>query len=209
MKNAVTQVKRSLEKHTLEKHCKEFDLDYKEAWTITKMEHEIRNMQLNYERDAMFIFNFKRKVKERQFEGMGLFYDNSPIDGEIIYIEDVKYPLSCKWSIFKHQHKWTLIISLIVLLVLFLIGLRLRYAIECFKQGFKGFEHIRNVYLKEGTGEVALSDAIEKLYAEGIITIYNVHVRNVIYDLIEASKSPKIRWRQVNKHGDVQMMISI
>jgi hypothetical protein len=84
--------------------------------------------------------------------------------------------------------------------ILFLIGLRLSFAVKCFQQGVKGFDHLRSVYLKNGQ-EIALGKALEQLRAEGIISIYNVHVRNVVFDLCEASKTPKISWRQKEHHG--------
>jgi hypothetical protein len=89
-----------------------------------------------------------------------------------------------------------------------LVGLRLRFAIACFNEGWRGFEHLRNSYLKGGK-EVDLEEAMQQLYSEGAISLYNVHVRNVIFDLLEASRNPRISWRQKEDHGSVRFLISI
>jgi hypothetical protein len=56
------------------------------------------------------------------------------------------------------------------------------------------------VYLSEGY-DMPLKEAIRRLYDEGVISIYNVHVRNVIFNLCEVSSEPKIEWRKREING--------
>jgi hypothetical protein len=67
--NVVSQ----LRSNTMEKHCKEFDLSYREGWTIGKLEQVVNKVSIDYEKDSLFTFTFKNHLNKGQFESMGLF----------------------------------------------------------------------------------------------------------------------------------------
>lgn len=207
VKNTAQEVYSIMQANTLEKHCQTYDLEYIEVWTIGKLESEAKKLSSRYNTDSTFIYNFSKKLKNGQFESMGLYSDKSNVND--VYIDQVSYPISCRLKIFSHKHRFLLIIISITVITLFLIGLRLKFAVMCFKEGYKGFDHLRNAYLVKGK-EMLLKQAIRQLYDERVISMYNVHIKNVIFNLCQDSSNPKISWRTREKHGgQVEFLVFI
>jgi hypothetical protein len=104
LKNTALEVVSIMQARTLEKHCTNYDLEYNEVWSMSKLESEAKKISSKYSTDSSFTYNFNKKLKNGQFESMGLYSDKS-IDNDV-YIDQVKYSLSCKFKIFSHKHKY-------------------------------------------------------------------------------------------------------